>query len=41
MRVNEGINIAPVAGVCFEDDWFQGAVIEAFKSGFGKVLDEI
>ena len=41
MRVNEGINIAPVAVVGFKDNWFQGTVIETFKSSFSEVLDEI
>ena len=41
MRVNKGINIAPVAGVGFENNWFQGAVIETFERCFVEVLDEV
>ena len=41
MWVNKGIDVAPIAGVGFEDDWFQGAVLETFESVFGEVLDEI
>ena len=41
MRVNKGINIAPIAGIGLENNWFQGAVFETSESCFVEVLDEV
>jgi hypothetical protein len=40
MSFDEGVDVAPVATECFEDDWLESAVVEAIKCRLGEVLNQ-